>query len=371
MENFSQNLFDLKCKNVRWIIIIFLYAISMHAFAAVCACEKIPSRFTQHNKSALTHSGLANYEGMVQIPAGSFMMGGDTLQAKADELPKHSVFISTFWLDKNEVTNSQFQQFVKKTHYVTTAEIKPDWDVIKQQLPVGTPKPDAKMLVPASLVFTPTDHPVELNNYSQWWRWTPGADWRHPRGKNSTNIGLDAHPVVHVSWDDANAFCKWMGKRLPTEAEWEWAARGGLKNQPYPWGNEAIDAGKLKANTWQGKFPYQNTLRDKYYFTSPVATFPANGYGLYDMAGNVWEWVSDWYRADYYISLEKIAIHDPKGPLASYDPAEPTMPKRVLRGGSYLCNEAYCTGYRVSARMKSSPDTSMEHVGFRCAGRVT
>jgi sulfatase modifying factor 1 len=342
-----------------------------NALAAVCACEKIPHRFAMLTKKS-QHLNVVNntlsHASMVQIPAGTFMMGGDDHQAKRDELPKHKVSVSTFWMDKTQVSNAEFQKFIAATHYVTTAEIKPDWEILKRQLPLGTPKPDDTKLVAASLVFVASDHPVALDDISQWWQWTPGADWRHPRGKNSDIHQLNHHPVVHVSWDDATAFCKWLGKRLPTEAEWEWAARGGLKGQRYPWGSEPIDEGKVKANTWQGQFPYRNSLRDKYYFTSPVGSFPANGYGLYDMAGNVWEWVSDWYKGDYYSSLDKNGVIDPKGPAESYDPNEPTMPKRVLRGGSFLCNESYCTGYRVSARMKSSADTSMEHVGFRCVG---
>ncbi len=322
-----------------------------------CSCHKIPNRFAALAKTDL-HSGMA------QIPAGTFMMGGDNSQAKKDELPKHKVTMSGFWMDKTQVTNAQFQKFVAVTKYVTTAEKKPNWEELKKQLPPDTPKPDEKLLVPASLVFTQLDHPVPLDNPAQWWSWTPGANWRHPRGPNSHIEGL-THPVVHVSWDDANAYCQWQGKRLPTEAEWEWAARGGLVNNIYPWGNEPIDVGAVKANTWQGEFPYNNTLRDKYFYTSPVATFAPNGYGLYDMAGNVWEWVADWYHYNYY-STVKNGVTNPQGPSASYDPDEPTMPKKALRGGSFLCNETYCSGYRVAARMKTSPDTSMEHVGFRC-----
>ncbi len=332
---------------------------------AKCSCENIPDRFAASNSKLAQVSDT--HQGMTKIPGGIFMMGGDNSQARQDELPKHEVEISAFWLDQHEVTNADFQKFVQATHYVTTAEKKPDWELLKKQLPPGTPKPDDSKLVAASLVFTPPDHAVDLNNPALWWSWTPGADWQHPKGPKSDIAQLANHPVVQVSWDDANAYCQWRGKRLPTEAEWEWAARGGLSDHIYPWGNEPIDAGKVKANTWQGEFPYKNTLRDGYYYTAPVKSYAPNGYGLYDMAGNVWEWVSDWYDAHYYEASGKNTSINPKGPVKSYDPVEPTMQKKALRGGSYLCNESYCSGYRVAARMKTSPDTSMEHVGFRCA----
>lgn len=322
------------------------------AAAEECGCDKLPSRFSNPSSE------------MVKIPAGTFLMGGDGQQAKNDELPKHSVTLNGFWMDKTEVTNAQFLKFVKATNYVTTAEKKPDWESLKKQLPPDTPKPNEDLLVAASLVFTPTDHPVPLDNLSQWWFWKAGANWLHPRGPGSEIEGLD-HPVVHVSWEDANAYCQWQGKRLPTEAEWEWAARGGLPNQIYPWGNEPIDSSALKANTWQGQFPFKNDLRDKYFYTSPVGQFAPNGYGLFDMAGNVWEWVSDWYRSDYYASVKE-GVSNPQGPVSSYDPDEPYSPKKVLRGGSFLCSEGFCSGYRVSARMKNPVDTSMQHVGFRC-----
>jgi sulfatase modifying factor 1 len=347
-----------------FLISLFFFNAIAENKSKICACQKIPPRFTVPVQNSALHTATATLTptGMASIPAGVSLMGGDNDQARPDELPKHKITIPAFLMDKTEVTNAQFQHFVKTTHYMTTAQIKPDWEDLKKQLPPNTPKPDEKLLVPASLVFTAPDHPVALKHITEWWKWTPGADWQHPRGPDSTIAGLN-HPVVHVSWDDAKAYCNWAGKRLATEAEWEWAARGGLQNKIYPWGNEPIDQGRVKANTWQGEFPQQNTVRDKYYYTSPVATFPANGYGLYDMAGNVWEWVADWYRADYYSSGK----NNIAGPHSSFDPHEPNMSKRVLRGGSFLCNESYCSGYRVAARMKSSPDTSMEHIGFRCA----
>lgn len=328
---------------------------------ADCGCQKIPSRF-----ETIASANPAE-QAMAKIPAGTFMMGGDTRQAKRDELPKHTVYIDSFALDTNQVTNEQFHTFVISTGYVTEAEKKPDWEELKKQLPANTPKPDDSKLFAASLVFTPPAHPVSLEDYTQWWTSMSGANWRHPRGPESSLDKLNKHPVVHVSWNDAYAYCQWIKKRLPTEAEWEWAARGGLENKPFPWGDEPIDTLPSKANTWQGEFPYNNTLQDQYYYTSPVKSFSPNGYGLYDMAGNVWEWASDWYHHDYYKLSSKDTLVNPQGPTNSYDPNETWTRKKVLRGGSFLCNESYCTGYRVSARMKFTPDTSMEHIGFRCA----
>jgi formylglycine-generating enzyme required for sulfatase activity len=217
-------------------------------------------------------------------------------------------------------------------------------------------------LVAASLVFKETEGPVDLHNYNEWWAWVAGADWKHPQGPGSNIKGKDDHPVVHISWYDAIAYCKWSGKRLPTEAEWEWAARGGLKNHIYPWGNESLTSGKSKTNSWDGSFPWQNKKNDGYIRTAPVRKFPANGYGLFDIAGNVWEWCNDWYDAKYYSQPNTAA----DGPRESHDPEDPFTPKKVMRGGSFLCNDSYCSGYRVARRMKSSPDTGLEHAGFRC-----
>lgn len=336
-----------------------------------CCSSNLPARpFVNGEDAIRNNNGSANqssHDDMAFIPEGIFIMGGDSLWGRSDEFPRHQVKVSSFYMDRHEVTNAQFRAFVESTHYVTTAERKPDWEEIKKQLPPGTPKPADSLLVAASLVFSPPNHPVSLNNASVWWKWVTGADWRHPQGPKSNIEGKDNYPVVQVSWDDAKAYADWVGKRLPTEAEWEYAALGGNPNSIYPWGDEPIDQGELKANSWQGHFPDQNTEKDHYYRAAPVMTFSPNGYGLYDMAGNVWEWCNDWYRPDYYALCAKQGmISDPQGPQDSFDPDEPTVPKRVVRGGSFLCTDQYCSGFRVSARMKTSWDTSLEHTGFRC-----
>lgn len=335
------------------------------------SCMVTPSRFGDMSQdSSIATRQDTSSDGMVLIPGGTFDMGGDNDQASADEYPKHRVTVKPFYMDVTEVTNAEFRRFVEATGYVTTAERKPNWEELKKTLPPGTPKPDDSLLIAAALVFTPSNGPVDLNDYAQWWRWVGGADWKHPEGPQSNIVGKDDQPVVQVSWYDANAYCKWAGKRLPTEAEWEFAARGGLSNNIYPWGNEPLDQGKQKANTWNGKFPYRNDLTDGYYTLAPVKRYPCNGYGLYDMSGNVWEWCYDLYDHDYYSTLAGKTTNDPKGPAKSNDPQEPFAIKRVLRGGSFLCNESYCSGYRVARRMKSSPDTGLEHTGFRCVKDV-
>ncbi|GAB3017170.1 formylglycine-generating enzyme family protein [Niabella terrae] len=334
---------------------------------SVHSCMKVPSRFASGaDSAAVAFSGDSSVTGMMYIPGGRFEMGGDNKQASKDEYPKHAVQLDPYYMDITEVTNAQFRAFVDATGYITTAEQKPDWETLKKELPPGTPKPSEDMLVAASLVFKSSDRPVDLNDYSQWWSWVAGANWRHPQGPGSSIEGKDHYPVVQVSWNDAQAYCQWAGKRLPTEAEWEFAARGGLIDNIYPWGNEHVNAGQPKANSWEGKFPYLNEKKDGYVTAAPVQSFAPNGYGLYDMAGNVWEWCSDWYHADYYKQQEGKLSVNPQGPTSSYDPQEPSAKKRSLRGGSFLCNDAYCSGYRVARRMKSTPDTGLEHTGFRC-----
>jgi formylglycine-generating enzyme required for sulfatase activity len=258
-------------------------------------------------------------------------------------------------MDRFEVSNDQFAKFVEATHYVTTAEVKPD--------PAQFPGVPVENLVPGSVVFHAPEHVESLNNHMQWWMYLAGANWRHPEGPGSDLKGRGSHPVVHVSWFDCVEYAKWAGKRLPTEAEWEYAARGGLEQNPYTWGRERFPKGLWMMNIWQGQFPSENTAQDGFKGTAPVGSFPPNGFGLHDMAGNVWEWVADWYRPDYYAHSPR---DNPQGPPDSLDPDEPGVAKRVGRGGSYLCSDMYCKGYRPSARQKTSPDTGLSHTGFRC-----
>ena len=310
----------------------------------------------------------ASTEGMVKIPGGEFGMGaaGDA-QALPREFPQHAVRVDPFWMDAHEVTNAEFSQFVEATGYKTVAERPLDWEELKVQLPPGTPPLDAEDLAPGALVFDPPKAGVDLGNAGQWWSWVQGADWQHPFGPGSTLEGLEYHPVVHVCYLDAQAYTEWRGMRLPTEAEWEWAARGGLQDQLYPWGNGPFDEGPARCNTWAGEFPVDHPLRDGHYGTAPVGQFGANGFGLYDMAGNVWEICADWYDPDYYASCGAQAVAlNPQGPDTWHDPFEPLDPKRVMRGGSFLCNASYCSSYRVTARMAHSQNTGMSHVGFRC-----
>jgi len=310
-------------------------------------------------------------QGMAYIPGGTFTMGGKSGQAAPDELPRHEVMVAPFFMDETEVTNRQFLAFAEAAGYVTVAERAIDWEEMKKQLPPDTPKPPDSLLAPGALVFHAASSPVPPGDVSQWWRWAVGASWRHPEGPGSSIEGKMDHPVVQVAWEDAAAYARWAGKRLPTEAEWEWAALGGLDDPVYPWGNEPAGQGKPRANFWQGLFPYENTQEDGFYGTAPVKNFPPNGYGLYDMAGNVWEWCADWYHAEYYRQLaEGGAVEKPPGPETSFDPIEPFTPKRSMRGGSFLCNDAYCSGYRVARRMKSSPDSGLNHTGFRCVKDV-
>ena len=301
------------------------------------------------------------HAGMAWIPGGTFWMGSDDPRFP-DASPVHRVKVDGFWMDRTDVTNTQFERFVDATGYVTIAEQKPDAAMMP-----GVP-PEA--LVAGSLVFTKPTGPVPLDDPSAWWRYVPGAYWRHPEGPTSDLKGRDTNPVVDIAWPDAVAYAKWAGKRLPTEAEWEYAARGGLERKPYVWGDQFEPGGKQMANTFQGHFPDNSTAEDGFPGTSPVGSFPPNGFGLYDMAGNVWQWCSDWYRPDYFASVsgpddQSIAVN-PGGPDTSLDPAEPGVPKRVMKGGSFVCTDQYCSRFRPGARGKGDPFTPLDHVGFRC-----
>ena len=316
-------------------------------------------------------SASAQPPGMVWKPGGSFTMGTEGDQARASERPAHRVRVDGFWMDATEVTNAQFAAFVKATGYVTVAERPADWEEIKKQVAPGTPKPPPEMLAPGSLVFTPPNQPVPLDKHAAWWSWTTGADWRHPEGPGSGIGDRMDHPVVQVAWHDAVGYAKWAGKRLPTEAEWEFAARGGLDGKRFAWGDDPPTPDHSPANIWHGEFPHRNTKDDGYYRTAPVRTFEPNGYGLYDTAGNVWEWCSDWYRADLYaIRVRQLGTggvaDNPVGPERPWDPREPRSPSRVMRGGSFLCHISYCESYRPGARRGTAADTGMSHVGFRC-----
>lgn len=303
----------------------------------------------------------------VWIPGGAFSMGSTDPLARPDEQPVHRVRVSGFWIDRTEVTNRQYDAFVRATGYVTVAERPIVWEDLAAQLPPGTPHPGEEALRPGSLVFEEPAEPVPLDRFDLWWVWTPGACWRAPEGPGTDLQGRWDHPVVHVAYEDAAAFAAWAGKRLPTEAEWEFAARGGLEGAPFAWGSEPLTP--ERCNVWTGSFPNQNSAADGFARTAPVGSYPANGFGLHDVAGNVWEWCSDFFDPRTYArrAAEGEEAVDPAGPSESVDPRAPfSKVSRVQRGGSFLCNDSYCASYRPSARMASAQDTGLSHLGFRC-----
>jgi formylglycine-generating enzyme required for sulfatase activity len=294
---------------------------------------------------------------MVWIPGGTFWMGCDDCEMP-DARPVHLVTVDGFWMDVTPATNSQFEQFVKATGYQTIAERKPD--------PADYPGVDPAKLVPGSAVFSAPAKEVALDDYSQWWKYVPGASWKSPEGPGSTTSGREDHPAVHIAWEDAAAYAKWAGKRLPSEAEFEFASRGGLDRNRFAWGNDFKPAGQWVANIWQGSFPVSNSGDDGYIRTSPVRAFAPNGFGLYDVGGNVWQWCSDWYRPDYFASLAGVESKNPQGPSESYDPEEPGVPKRVQKSGSFLCSDRYCSRYLAGSRGRGAVDSAGSNTGFRC-----
>jgi formylglycine-generating enzyme len=319
----------------------------------------------QSQNDAVRHREKAPAKDMIWVPGGTFMMGSD--KNYLEEAPAHAVTVEGFWIDQFTVTNAQFSRFVEETNYVTLAERAPN----AGDYPGAKPE----LLVPASVVFQRQPVMVDLNNHFNWWRYIPGANWRHPQGPQTTLKNLAKHPVVHVAFEDAEAYAKWASKDLPTEAEWEFAARGGFEGAQFTWGEEYIPDGKFMANTWQGDFPVENSLDDGWEWTAPVGSFPANGYGLHDMAGNVWEWTTDWYQEHNKIQSTCCGSINPRGGEreASYDPCSPEIkiPRKVMKGGSFLCAPNYCQRYRPAARMAQPIDTSTCHLGFRCIVRVT
>jgi len=319
----------------------------------------------KQTKEKIKQPGPAPFENMAWIPGGIFLMGSN--DHYPEEAPAHYVTVEGFWMDKYTVTNEQFSRFVAATGYVTVAE--------RPLNPADYPGSSPETLAPGSVVFKKPAHRVDLRNHYNWWAYVPGANWRYPLGPGSVlKKGMARHPVAHIAYEDAEAYAKWAGKELPTEAEWEFAARGGLEGAVFTWGNEFAPNGKMMANTWQGEFPVENLLTDGYKRASPVGSFPPNGYGLYDMAGNVWEWTTDWYQDHCKIANACCASFNPKGgeKEASYDPRTPEIriPRKVLKGGSYLCAPNYCLRYRPAARISQQIDTGTCHQGFRCIVRA-
>lgn len=304
----------------------------------------------------------ARFDRMVRIPGGEFLMGSD--RHYAEEAPAHPVRVDPFWIDIHAVTNAEFARFVEQTGHVTLAE--------KPARPEDYPGAKPELLVPSSVVFRPTAGPVDLRDPYQWWTYVPGACWRHPRGPETSIEGLDQHPVVHVAYEDAEAYARWAGKELPSEAEWERAARGGIEGAEFAWGDDWQPGGAVMANTWQGRFPYENLAEDGYAWTAPVGSFPPNGYGLHEMTGNVWEWTADFYQDHHAVGSPCCTLDNPRGGAreTSYDVRSTVrIPRRVMKGGSYLCAPSYCRRYRPAARMAQPVDTSTCHLGFRCIVR--
>ena len=376
----------------------YIYSISFIISFSACTFKKPNDKIISKEELDCNHPSLANSEHekiskftadlnqwnesneldtsklfhMVKIPSGSFLMGSeDDSMALPREKPVHEVEVNSFYMDVHEVTNSQFKKFIDATGYITVAERPIDWEEMKKQLPPDVQKPSEDDLQPGSLVFSSPKNVVNLADFSNWWKWVKGACWKHPLGPGSGIDNKSNHPVVQIAYEDALAYANWAGKRLPTEAEWEWAAKGGLLQKYYPWGNERVNNGEQKCNYWSGKFPTENSKEDGFYYTAPVISYQPNGYGLYNMAGNVWEICSDWFDENYYQDCYNLGlIKNPQGPPKSNYSLEPYEKKRVTRGGSFLCNDSYCSSYRVTARMPFSEDSGTNHTGFRCVSDI-
>ena len=340
--------------------IIFFSKISVVLFCMYCT-----SSCTNEVKTSLNTNPP---EGMVWVETKTFLKGAKSsdLFAMPREKPAHLVTVDGFFIDATEVTNKQFEKFVKATNYITVAERKIDWEEMKKELPPNTPKPHDSILQPGSLVFNKNiDAVVTMNTYFQWWTWKIGANWRHPSGPNSTIEGKDNYPVVHIAYEDALAYCKWSNRRLPTEAQWESAAQGTNENTIFTWGND-LNRLNSNANTWQGVFPTKNDSKDGFEYSSPVKSYPPNSIGIYDMTGNVWELTSDLFNANYYNQLElSKPIINPRGAKKSFSLSNPFQKEYIIKGGSYLCHVSYCASFRISARMGTSYDSASDHVGFR------
>lgn len=330
----------------------FLLGITLLAPACTPAPPTLRPTPSEPSEESAPLPGTAP-DGMVWIRPGTFWMGAEA--GPPDSRPVHKVAVSGFWMDKHEVTNAQFAKFVEATGYLTVAERQPD--------PKEFPGADPKLLVPGSAVFSIPDGPIDLRR-NNWWKYVKGANWRRPEGPQSTISGKENHPVVQICWHDATAYCKWAGKRLPTEAEWEYAARGGLMQKEFCWGHDLMPGNKWMSNIWQGEFPTTNTAEDGFVTTAPVMSFPPNGFGLFDMSGNAWEWCADWYDPDYYAVSQS---NNPTGPARGAPARDADQPSKVQRGGSFLCHDSYCRNYRPYSRHSSTPDSAANHIGFRCA----